>query len=165
MSDVHNKKAAEIIKKVIYITLATTSKNGQPWNSPLYSAFDEELNFYWASDHKSVHSKNIKANNKVFCVVYDSTMKEGTGEGVYFTGKACELTNPDEILAALRVMDARVGKTKERKAETYLGKSVLRVYKVTPGKFWMNDDEKDKNGKYIKDIKVEVPVNELKRLI
>ena len=165
MSEVHNKKAAGILKKIIYITLATVSKNGQPWNSPLYYAFDKDLNFYWASDHKSVHSRNIKTNSKVFCVVYDSTMKESTGEGVYFTGKAYELTEKKAILSALKVMDERVGKTKERHAEKYFGKNPLRVYKVIPKVFWMNDDEKDENGKYVKDIKVECPVDELKQLI
>ncbi len=52
MSQIHNKKAAEIIKKIPYITLATVSEEGQPWNSPLWSAFDKDLNFYWASDNK-----------------------------------------------------------------------------------------------------------------
>ena len=92
-------------------------------------------------------------------------MKEGTGEGVYFTGKAYMFTKEKEILSALKVMDERVGKAKERKAETYLGKNPLRVYKLMPLKFWMNDDEKDENGKYVKDIKVEVPLEELKKLI
>lgn len=165
MSEIHNQKAAEILTKVIYITLATVSKDGQPWNSPLYSAFDKDLNFYWASDYKSIHSSNIKTNNKVFSVIYDSTMKEGTGEGVYFTGKAYQLSQATEILTALKVMDERIGKQKERHAEKYMGVNPLRVYKVIPEKFWMNDDEKDENGKYVKDIKVEVPINELKELI
>ena len=91
MSDVHNQKAAGIIKKIPYITLATVSDDDQPWNSPLWSAFDKDLNFYWASDAKSVHSTNIRNNSKVFCVIYDSTMAEGTGEGVYFKGSAFEL--------------------------------------------------------------------------
>ena len=165
MSDFHNKKAAEIIKKILYITLATVSKVGQPWNSPLYSAFDKDLNFYWFSDHKSVHSSNIKNNNKVFCVIYDSTMKEGTGEGVYFIGKAYEILHDDKILASLKIMDERVGKQKERSAEKFKGANPLRVYKVVPVKFWMNDDEKDINGKYVKDIKIEVPIDILKTLI
>jgi uncharacterized protein YhbP (UPF0306 family) len=91
MSGIHNQKAAEIIKKIPYITLATSSKDNQPWNSPLWSAFDKDLNFYWASDYKSVHSTNIRNNSKVFCVIYDSTMAEGTGEGVYFSGNVYEI--------------------------------------------------------------------------
>ena len=138
MSKIHNKKAAEIIKKIIYITLATVTKDGQPWNSPLFSMYDKELNFYWSSDWKSVHSGNIRANNKVFCVIYDSTMKEGTGEGVYFAGKSYELTDEDDI---------------------------LKIYKVVADKIWMNDDEKDENGNYVKDIKVEIPISKLKALL
>jgi len=165
MSKIHNKKAAEIIKKIIYITLATVTKDGQPWNSPLFSMYDKELNFYWSSDWKSVHSGNIRANNKVFCVIYDSTMKEGTGEGVYFAGKSYELTDEDDILNALRIMDKRVGKAKVRNAKTYLGKNPLRLNRVVPEKLWMNDVELDKNGKYIKDVKIEIPIGELKELI
>lgn len=165
MSDFHNKRSAEIIKQVLYITLATVSKDGQPWNSPLYTAYDKDLNFYWFSDHKSVHSKNIHNNQKVFCVIYDSTMKEGTGEGVYFSGKAYMLSAEKEILAALKTMDDRVGKTKKRDAGKFLGKNPLRAYKVIPDRIWMNDEEKDVNGNYVKDIKVEVPKRDLKKLI
>ena len=42
---------------------------------------------------------------------------------------------------------------------------ILKIYKVVPDKIWVNDDEKDENGKYVKDIKVEVPTEELKKLI
>jgi Pyridoxamine 5'-phosphate oxidase len=67
----------------IYITIATADSNGQPWNTPLYAAYDEHYNFYWASWTESVHSRNIRQNPAVFLVVYDSTVPEGTGEGIY----------------------------------------------------------------------------------
>ncbi len=47
-----------------------------PWNSPVYSAFDKDYNFYWASWKENQHSKNIKENEKVFVVIYDSTVPE-----------------------------------------------------------------------------------------
>lgn len=152
MSDTHNKKAAEIIRKIPYITLATVSNDGQPWNSPLWSVYDENLNFYWSSDQRSIHSGNLRNNDKVFCVIYDSTMAEGTGEGVYFQGKAYELTE-SELLVECPSRDKPIN---------FKSNNILKIYKVVPDKIWMNDDEKDKNGKYIKDIKVEVPVDELK---
>ncbi len=136
MSDTHNKKAAEIIKKIPYITLATVSEDDQPWNSPLWSAYDKELNFYWASDYKSVHSTNIRSNSKVFCVIYDSTMAEGTGEGVYFSGKAYELSE-SEVLVNCPSM---------KKPVHFGSNNILKIYKVLPEKIWMNDDEKDENG-------------------
>lgn len=147
-------KAKEIISKILYINIATSTKDGIPWNSPVYSAYDESYNFYWASDQNGQHSKNIKENNQIFIVIYDSTVLEGTGEGVYIQAKAHALTDENEILEALEVLDKRVGKTKERNANEFLGKYPRRVYKAVLEKVWMNGDG-DVNGNYI-DIRMEV---------
>jgi len=126
------KKTKQILQEILYITIATATKDGIPWNSPVYSAFDEDYNFYWASDRNGQHSKNIKDNPNVFLVIYDSTAPEGTGEGVYIQAKACELTDENERLRALKVLDQRVGKTKERTAKELLGDYSRRVYKAVP---------------------------------
>ncbi len=149
-------KAKGIIERILYITIATVSKDGQPWNSPVYSAFDENYNFYWASDQNGQHSKNIAENNKVFLVIYDSTAPEGTGEGVYVQAKAYVLTGEDEIRNALKHLDGRVGKQKDPATRVleFQGDSPRRVYKAVPEKFWMNDDG-DVNGNFI-DIRTEV---------
>lgn len=162
MSEHHNKRAAEIIKEIKYITIASVSADGQPWNTPVYSAFDKDLNFYWFSDKNSQHSQNVRGNNKVLLVIYDSTVPEGTGEGVYIKATVNELNEPDEILAAKAVLDERVGKEKERNADNYTGNAVLRGYKATAVQIWMNDDDKDEGGKYIRDIRVEVSLDELR---
>lgn len=162
MSDHHNKRAAEIIKEIKYITIASVSADGQPWNTPVYSAFDKDLGFYWFSDKNSQHSQNVRSNNKVLLVIYNSTVPEGTGEGVYLQCTVQELNSPEEILTAKGVLDERVGKQKERNAENYMGNAVLRGYKATPVKVWMNDDDKDENGNYIRDIRVEVPLDALR---
>src|SRR3989338_5698506 len=57
-------QAKEVIHKIIYLTLATCSNKGEPWNSPLYTAFDKNYNFYWASWIKNQHSQNIRENGK-----------------------------------------------------------------------------------------------------
>jgi nitroimidazol reductase NimA-like FMN-containing flavoprotein (pyridoxamine 5'-phosphate oxidase superfamily) len=162
MSEHHNKRAAEIVKEIKYITIASVSADGQPWNTPVYSAFDKDLNFYWFSDKNSQHSQNVRGNNKVLLVIYDSTVPEGTGEGVYVKATVSELNEPEAILAAKAVLDERVGKEKERNAENYMGDAVLRGYKATAMQVWMNDDDKDENGNYVRDIRVEVPLDELK---
>lgn len=165
MSDFHSKKASEIINRILYITIATVSRDGQPWNSPVYSAFDKDLNFYWFSDKDSQHSKNIRENKNVSLVLYDSTVPEGEGWGVYIEAEAYELSNGDEVLEGLKVMDNRIGKKKEREYEKFSGAAVLRVYKVIPQRVWVNDDEKDENGKYIRDIRVEISLDALKTII
>jgi uncharacterized protein YhbP (UPF0306 family) len=149
-------RAKEIISQILYITIATADKHGQPWNSPVYSAFDEKYNFYWASWKENQHSRNIAENNNIFIVIYDSTVPEGTGEGVYIKAKASMLTDEKEILDALAVLDKRVGKTKKRKASDFLGEYPRRVYKAVPIKFWMNIDD-EINGNYI-DNRVEIKI-------
>ena len=150
------EKAKQIINKFFYITIATVDDKGQPWNTPVYSAFDEEYNFYWISDQSGQHSKNISDNEKIFIVIYDSTAPEGAGEGVYVLAKAQMLTDKEEIANGLRFLDGRVGKQKDSQARVleFMGENPRRVYKATPEKFWMNADG-DTDGKYI-DIRVEV---------
>ncbi len=156
MDNTNTDKAKRILQKILYITIASVGKDSLPWNTPVYSAFDEDYNFYWASDQNGQHSKNIKENPNVFLVIYDSTALEGTGEGVYAKAKGYELTDEKEILHALEVLDKRVGKTKERNAKEFLGDYPRRVYKAVPETFWMNGDG-NVNGNYI-DIRIEVPL-------
>jgi nitroimidazol reductase NimA-like FMN-containing flavoprotein (pyridoxamine 5'-phosphate oxidase superfamily) len=165
MSERHNQRAAEIIRQILYITIATATKDGKPWNSPVYSAFDKELNFYWASDKNSQHSQNIRINPEVFLVIYDSTVPESTGEGVYIQAEAKELNSQDEAMAGLKVLDDRVGKRKDRQFEKFSGEAKLRIYKATPRKIWMNDDEVDDQGQFARDIRVEVPTELVKLLV
>lgn len=165
MSDFHDKRAAEIINKILYITIASVSDEGQPWNSPVYSGFDDELNFYWSSGKDSQHSKNIRANGKVFIVIYNSTAKAGSCEGVYIQAEAKELGENEEIIVARRITQARKGQLDEitdDEPEKFKGSSVRRVYKATPQKIWMNDDVLDDNGKRIRDIRVEITLDSLR---
>lgn len=168
MSDSHSKKAAEIINRILYITIATASKDGQPWNSPVYSAFDKDLNFYWSSDKDSQHSKNIRENKNVFLAIYDSTVPEGTGEGVYIKAEAYELGEKDEVIVARRITQTRKGQESElneKEHEKFTGDAVRRIYKAVPKRIWINEDERDENAKFIRDTRVEVSLDKLKTLI
>ncbi len=151
--DSNIEKAKAIISEIIYITIATSSKDGQPWNTPVYSAFDQEHNFYWASDQNGQHSKNIRENSNVFLAIYNSTVPEGTGEGVYVKAVASELSDPDEITKALSFLYSRKNKV-PRDAKEFIGHYPRRVYKAVPEKFWINGAG-NVNGNYI-DIRVEV---------
>ena|SRR3989344_6577418 len=146
-------KAKGIISKILYITIATSTKDGVPWNSPVYSTYDKDYNFFCASDQNGQHSKNIRENNQVFLVIYDSTVPEGAGEGVYIKAKAYELADEKEIEDALSFLDGRVGK-KPHSPKQFLGDKPRRVYKAVPEKFWVNDDG-EINGNYI-DVRIEV---------
>lgn len=150
------EKARQIVKKILYITIATVSRDGVPWNSPVYSAFDKNYNFFWVSWKENQHSKNIKENNNVFIVIYDSTVPEGTGEGVYIQAKAYELSDEKEIEHALSCLDGRVNKKKDPKTRIaqFQGDKPRRIYKAIPERVWING-EGDINGNYV-DKRVEV---------
>lgn len=148
-----NERAKEIIENIRYITIATSSKDGQPWNSPVYSAFDEKYTFFWVSDQNAQHSRNIKENENVFITIYDSTVPEGTGEGVYIRAKAFEIHDEKEAIYGLSYLDKRVGKN-HQEAQQFLGDKPRRTYKAIPEKMWINGDS-NINGNYV-DIRTEV---------
>ena len=82
------EEAAKILKDQLYINLATVTPSGKPWNSPVFTSYDKNLNYYWASWRKNQHSINIRKNPEVFVTVYDSTVPPGTGVGVYFLSRS-----------------------------------------------------------------------------
>lgn len=151
-----SKSAKEIIQDILYITIATCSKDGQPWNSPVYSAYDDDYNFYWASWRENQHSKNIVENNNIFIVIYDSKVHEGKGRGVYIQAKAHELNNENEIADAIKLLDGRVGKVKDTitRIKQFQGNKPRRIYKAVPERFWINGNG-DVKGEYI-DVRFEV---------
>jgi hypothetical protein len=133
-------KAKKEINNRLYLTLATVDNNSDPWNAPVYSAFDEKYTFYWMSSLTSQHSKNIRLNSKTFAVMYDSTVLEGTGFGVYLRGNSYELNSIDieEIIHGIRVLGTRIHATDFPKASDYLSPFHRRVYKFIPEQAWVN---------------------------
>jgi len=156
------EKAAKIVKNILYINIASITPDGKPWNSPLYCAFDKNLNYYWLSWKLNQHSENIRNNSSVFVTLYDSTVPASTGFGVYFEGKAYELNNPMEILAGIKEVYSRE-RRKPRDVIQFLKKFPRRVYKFIPEKVWVNG-EGEINGNYI-DNRTELDLEKLKTFV
>jgi len=97
------------IAQIKYITIATVSKEGEPWNAPTFFAYDEKYHLYWGSPKGSQHSQNIRANGMAYIVIYDSTVEPGTGKGVYMKTRARVLTNLDAARYAFDVIMKRRG--------------------------------------------------------
>jgi nitroimidazol reductase NimA-like FMN-containing flavoprotein (pyridoxamine 5'-phosphate oxidase superfamily) len=138
MNGKHLELARRIVQDIKYMAIATVSKAGEPWNSPVYCAFDADYNFYWASDREACHSRNIRENPRVFLAIYDSTVPEGTGRGVYVQAKAVELDNPEEIREGLVQLDRRVGEPHQT-PDHFMGAMHRRVYRANPQRVWVND--------------------------
>lgn len=66
MNDQYSKRVKKILQTIKYATIATASKNGKPWNSPVAHIYDDQLNIYWFSDKESQHSQNVRKNENVF---------------------------------------------------------------------------------------------------
>ena len=85
--------------------------------------------------------------------MYDSTVLEGTGIGVYIQAKAYELSDEKEIEKALSLLYGRKNET-PRKPSEFLRDYPRRVYKAIPEKIWVNS-ESDIDGEYV-DRRIEV---------
>ena len=153
----YTEKAKEIIEGNIYMTIATASKNGHPWISPVFFAYDRNYTLYWVSNKDSLHSRLIRKNPKVAIVIFDSRVPEGEGDGVYFEAKAEELASKNEIIHAMEVMGKRVTKDEFRikKIGKVTGKGVWRIYKATPTKVSKLTEGELLNGQYV-DKRIEI---------
>ena len=141
------------------MNIASITPDGYPWNTPVYTACDKNLNFYWFSWKENQHSVNVKNNPNVFITIYDSTVPASTGVGVYFKGEAHELTSPKDILIGMTVVYNR-SKHKMRAIKEFLTHFPRRIYKFKPLKAWINGDS-DIKGNFI-DIREELDLKELK---
>lgn len=65
------EKAKKIITSNLYMTIATVTKDGLPWNTPVYYAFDESYAFYWYSRKNTKHSQLIAENSNVAVAIFD----------------------------------------------------------------------------------------------
>lgn len=156
----HTQRAASIIKTIRYATVATVNKSNEPWNSPVCHVYDDELNIYWFSDKQGQHSQNVNQNPNVFIAIYDSTVPEGQGEGVYIQAQAIELNDPAGISVARRIKKG----ADDDSPDDFMGTAVRRVYKAVPKCIWVNDAQ-IKNGKFIRDFRVEINKSELTKLL
>lgn len=147
----YTKKAREIIESNIYMTIATAAKDGKPWISPVFFAYDQNYNLYWVSNRDSLHSNLIRKNPQVAIVIFDSRAPEGEGDGVYFEAKAEELNNETEIKGAMTMLNKRVTKVEFRvkKIGEVIRQGVWRIYRATPLKISKLTEGEFINGQYV----------------
>lgn len=140
--------------------MATVNEDGSPHNTPFFFIHDESLAYiYWCSHPESQHSKNVTRTGKVFVVLYEST----TGGGFYIDASHAHELEGVELERALKIhngMRSREGKD-ELSSENYMGNSVQRMYAAKPNHFYVNYNQRDIQGKIIKDIRHEISMDQL----
>jgi|SRR6266496_4867377 len=87
--------ARSIIDSNMYMVLGTANESGQPWASPVYYAPAGYKEFYWVSSPEVRHSLNIAVRPQISIVIFNSHAPIGTGQGVYMSAMAEQLTGID----------------------------------------------------------------------
>jgi hypothetical protein len=129
--------ARAIITTIPYLTIATVTPAGAPWNTPVYCAYDQALRFVWTSATTSQHSINLATNPQTFATLYDSTVPEGTGVGVYLRGTAGQIRDLRTAVRALLQLARRVG-VPPRPLALVHGSAPRRLYQFVPEELWIN---------------------------
>lgn len=129
--------ARTIIRTIPYLTIATVTPAGTPWNTPVYCAYDRILRFVWTSATTSQHSRNLATNPQAFATLYDSTVPEGTGVGVYLRGTARQIADLRTAVSALLLLARRVG-VPPRPLALVHGAAPRRLYQFVPEEIWIN---------------------------
>jgi len=86
----------KLLASIRYMTLATVNADGRPWASPVWFAAPIPTELLWVSDPNARHSQNIATRPEVAIVVFDSTVPEGEGWGLYMEATAT-LAEPNDV--------------------------------------------------------------------
>jgi nitroimidazol reductase NimA-like FMN-containing flavoprotein (pyridoxamine 5'-phosphate oxidase superfamily) len=125
--------ARAILDAGIYVVLATADADGVPWASPVWFAKEDYRELYWVSYPDARHSQNIAVRPQVAMVVFDSTVPPGTGQAVYMTATAEQVTDPAAIERGLGVFSresVRQGGD-EWGLDQITGEARLRLYRAS----------------------------------
>jgi nitroimidazol reductase NimA-like FMN-containing flavoprotein (pyridoxamine 5'-phosphate oxidase superfamily) len=134
--------AREIIDRSMYMVLGTADAAGSPWVSPVYFAVSDYRDFYWVSLPDAQHSRNLEGRPEVSIVVFDSGAPIGTGQAVYMSARAEELTGA-ELERGIEVFARR---SEEHGGRTWSADDVRppaphRLYRASVDQHWMLDKE------------------------
>lgn len=140
----------DFLKQHKLMTIATYGTH--PWIAQVYYSFDQELNLYFLSSPRTLHSKQIVKNKKVSAAIADSRQKPSDlKKGLQIYGIAKQIRSRAKIKHALRLWkDALSVKNPEQTFENMIKKPTEgTMYQLTPKKIKFFNQElfKMKDGK------------------
>lgn len=136
-----------------YMTIATATKTGNPWVSPVFFARHGNR-LYWYSPRESRHSKLISKNPRVAITIFDSRLTPQKADGLYIEGTARVLRRK-ELAGALAVLAQKIftgtkrQRAMARTAPDFTGNSPLRVYAARAKKMWVLGPTRMYKGNYV----------------
>jgi hypothetical protein len=135
--------ARVIIDSIMYMVLGTADETGRPWVSPVYFAAERYREFFWISSPDVTHSRNIVVRPQVSIVIFDSRVPVGTGQAVYISAVAEELTGID-FDRGVTLYNGRFPNPVEHgvrtiKSEDLQAPAPYRLYRATASEHWVLD--------------------------
>jgi hypothetical protein len=87
---------------------------------------------FWVSFPGARHSQNIAARPQIAMVVFDSTVPPGTGQGVYMSATAQQVTDRDDLEHGVAVFSRQsvLGGSDELHLDEVSGDARLRLYRA-----------------------------------
>lgn len=143
----NDEQTRQILESTRYATISTVDEDGLPWAAPVWYVLDEQNNIYWWSPKDSQHSKNIANNSKCYITLFDSSLPEGKGVGLYIRATALEVSDEAEIKTAISLYNSTT-EIFNLNLDTCTGEAPTRIYKAIPSRIWVNG-EGEINGNYI----------------
>ena len=121
-----------------------------PWIATEYYSFDDDFNFYFLSDPKTLHCKQIAKNSNVALSICDAPQHPSAKKkGIQIFGIATKISGVHKIKHALGLWRKTLGVTSD--AYTYEGmmkKAIKgRMYKVESKKIKFFNEELWEEGK------------------
>jgi nitroimidazol reductase NimA-like FMN-containing flavoprotein (pyridoxamine 5'-phosphate oxidase superfamily) len=84
--------ARNVMDRIRYMVLGTIDEDGCTRTSPVYFVPPRYRDLYWVSSPTSHHSHNLKRDNRLSAVIFDSTVPPGPDQqAVYVAGTAREV--------------------------------------------------------------------------
>lgn len=134
--------ARAIIDENLYMVLGTADETGGPWVSPVYYAPKEYREFYWVSSPEAKHSRNIVRRSPISIVIFNSQAPIGTGQAVYISATAKQLSGADvepgiEVYSHVSLGHGGA----EWNVEDVQTAAPYRLYRATALEHWILDPE------------------------
>jgi hypothetical protein len=152
-------RAKELLTTVRHGVIATVNPDSSPHNTPVFMAFDEQLNAYWASGPQAEHSQNIARSGQVFIVIFDSV---GAGGGLYIRGRAQPLDGKQLQIGLATFNAKRQSLLRETMPMSYFAEGQpQQLYMAHPEQLWINLSRKDDEGRTVQDRRHEIQLSDL----
>lgn len=132
--------AKAIIDSNMYMVLGTADESGAPWVSPVYYAAVGYREFYWVSSPEVRHSRNIAERPQISIVIFNSQALIGTGQGVYMSAVAEQLTGTELDRGIELFSRTSLGHGgHEWKREDVQEPALYRLYRAITSEHWILD--------------------------